>query len=134
MAQIPSHKRIIRDLFPADLTWMPRLLSPLNKFMEDVTSGFNKRLTIADNFDGEIKSVVFNGTYPVNLAWNRPSKATIGLIGKIEMVDGSDITLSQAIVLNWQYNQSGQIQINDVIGLDDTVSKQYRLTLVFLVG
>ena len=134
MAQIPTNKRILRELFPSDLSWMPRLLAPLNKFMEDVVAALNKRLTIAENMDAEIKSVVVGGSYPVALAWTRPTKATIGLIGKIELVDGGDVSLSAAVMLNWIYNQAGQIEISDVIGLDDTSTKQYRLTLVFFTG
>lgn len=134
MATIPSLKKILRDRFPSDLKWMPSLLNPLNKFMEDVTLGLNKRLTITDNFDGKILSVEVDGTYPKNLAWDRSLQPKVGWIGKIQRSSGDAVSLSNAIFLVWSFNQEGQIQIDDVPGLDDATNKKYLLTLTFLVN
>jgi hypothetical protein len=134
MAQIPSFRRILRERFPTDLEWMDALLSPLNKFMEDVTLALQKRLTIADNLDGEVKTIEVNGTYPVKLAWGRTQKPTIGYLGGLELSDGTTVTLSNAITPLWEYNQAGEVQINDVVGLDDSSTKKYKVKMVFLVG
>ena len=134
MAQIPSFKRVIRENFPSDVKWLSRLLDPINSFMEDITLAFHNRLTIAENMDAEIRVVTVGGSYPVQFSWGRASKPTIGLIGKIERTDGTDVSLSSAISLNWTYTQKGEISIDDVVGLDDASDKKYNLRLVFFVN
>ena len=134
MAQVPSFKKILRAKFPQDLKWIPLLLGPLNSFMEDVQLGLNKRLNITQNFDGEVKSIKLDGTYPIKLAWGRDSKPTIGFIGSIAMLDGSDVTLAGAVFPLWEFNQQGNIQINQIVGLsDDAADKKYNITMIFLV-
>ena len=134
MASIPSFKRILREKFPSDLKWMGLLLTPLNSFMEDISLALNKRLTISQNMDAELKQITVNGSYPVKVSWGRPSRPTVGLIGKIERSDNSSVSLSNAASLVWSYNQAGQIQIDGMPGLDDTSIKQYKITLVFYTG
>ena len=133
MAQIPSFRRILREKFPSDVSWIGGLLGPINSFMEDVSLALNKRLTLSANFDGETKQVIVDGTYPVKLSWGRSVKPSIGLIGGIQKTDNSNVSLSAAVSLNWKYDQNGQIQIVDVVGLDDASDNKYTLKLIFLV-
>lgn len=134
MAKVPSFTKILREKFPGDLPWINNLLQPINSFMNDVKQAFENRFTISENFDGEVKEVTVNGSYPVKMSWGRTQKPSIGIIGKVEMTDGSDVTLPAAISLVWKYNNASEIQIDDVIGLDDSSTKKYKLKLIFLVG
>jgi len=130
--RIPSFKKILIERF-ADNIWIKQLLDPLNSFMDDMINGLNNQLTITENLAGEVKVVKVTGDYPVKLSWGPISKPTIGLIGKIETVDRQPFTLSTPVTLLWSFTQSGQVSIDDLVGLDDSLSKQYDITLVFLV-
>lgn len=134
MASPPSYSRILREKFPADLTWLQQLIQPLNSFMTDVSQALTNRLTVGENMDAELKDVTCDGVYPIKVAWSRTTKPGYGIIGKVEMLDGSSVTLPAALTLVWSFNQAGQIEISDVIGLDDTSTKKYRLKLMFFVG
>jgi len=134
MSAPPKSKKILIESFnPDQKSWIKTLLSPLNKFMDDVSNALDKRLTLSENFDAEIKNVTVDNQYPLSLAWGRSSKPTIGYIGKIERVDGADVNLSSAITLIWSFNQEGEVVIQDIVGLDDSSSNKYRLNLVFHV-
>lgn len=135
MARVPSFKKVLKERIPSEyVKWMQFVLNPLNSFMEDVTLAFNKRLTIFENMDAEVKTVTVSGSYPIKLSWNRPSKPTIGQIGKIERPNGQSVSLSNAIFMVWDFNQKGEIEVSAIQGLDDSSTKTYKLTLVFWVG
>jgi len=129
----PSFKKILAERFPNQGQWLGGLLEPINSFFDDVVNGLNKRLTITDNFDGEIKTITANGTYPINLAWNRASRPTDGWVTSIRRTDGSDLDTTTAVSVFWSFNQEGQVVITDLPGLDDTATKQYTIRIIFLV-
>lgn len=134
MATAPSFTKILREKFPSDLTWLGNLLTPLNSFMSDVSLALANRLTVGQNMDAELKTITCDGVYPITLAWGRTQKPGYGIIGKVEREDGSSVTLPAAITMVWSFNQAGEIEISDVIGLDDTAIKKYILKTIFLVG
>jgi hypothetical protein len=131
MAQTPKVKQLIPQDYPTESSWISKLISPLNSFMRSVTDALNNKLTVSENMDGGIKSVIVAGS-AVKIAWDM-QKPTVAFIGNIERVDGSAVSLPAAITLVWKYTQDNKIEITDVVGLDDSSSKQYRLTIMFLV-
>ena len=133
--RVPSFKKILMERFPEQSDWIQPLIDPLNTFMLELVAGIHKRLTVTENMDGEIKTVTMAGSSePIKLAWGQSQKPRLGIIGKISKVDGSAVSLSQAISLAWSYNQQGEVQIDDVVGLDDSLSNQYILEILFLVN
>lgn len=134
MAVAPNFTKILREKFPSDLTWLGNLLTPLNSFMNDISLAMANRLTIGENMDAELRTVTVDGTYPVKLSWGRTKKPGYAIIGGIERTNGADVSLSAAIFPVWKYNQEGEIEITDVVGLDDAASKKYNLKMIFLVG
>lgn len=133
MGKIPVIRRILAENFK-DLSWMPRLASPINIFMEQTIRLFNKNLNFNDNIDGELKEFTASGTYPVNISWNRPNKPVAVWIGRVLRTDGSTVSYSAALSLKWQFNTKGEIQIDDVVGLDDSASVQYKLVIIGVTG
>lgn len=131
MAQTPSVKSLVPEDFK-EVSWIMKLITPLNSFMRSVNDALNRRLTISENMDGQILTFTASGS-EVKLAWDRSQKPTVGYIGNIEMVDGSNVVLPAAITPVWTFNQEGKIVIKDLVGLDDAITKQYKITMVFLV-
>ena len=134
MAKLPSLKSLLPDNFPEQKGWIKALLVPLNKFFTEVVDALNKKLNITDNLDGEVIEFTVDGNYPKELAWPRKQKPRIGWIGKVSRADGSDVSLSAGISPVWIYTQDGLISISDIVGLDDSASKKYVITMVFLVN
>jgi hypothetical protein len=132
MATPPSVKQlIVEDLKDAG-AWINKLVTPLNSFMRSVTDAFNKRITITENMDAEILTFTASGS-EVKLAWGRSQKPTVGWIGNIERVDGSAVSLTAAVTPVWTFSQDNKIVIKDLAGLDDSTSKTYKITMIFMV-
>lgn len=134
MARLPTVKSLTIEAFKDQASWISPLISALNSFMRSVVDGLNNNLTIGENLKGEVKTFKANGTYPIKLKWEKGDKPTIAWIGNVVRTNGAAIDFTAAPFLSWTFNQEREIQINDIIGLDDTNSKTYNVTVVFLVG
>lgn len=134
MARIPPLARLQLEDFPKQTEWIGRLLEPLNSFFERVTSALNKSLTITDNFLGAIKTVELNGTWPVKVAWELPQRPVTVLVGQIVRSDNTAFTLTDAVQVQWTFNQNGQLQINGVTGVTPSSGTKYTVTLECKAG
>ena len=133
MSKIPTLKKILQENFP-DLPWMNQLAAPINTFIEEVTRAFNKRITFSDNFDGEVYEILTDGTYPLNISWNRPTKPRAVWIGAIRRLDGASASLSNAVQIDWTYNNKAEIQIDNIIGLGASGTDKFYVTLIGVTG
>ena len=57
MAKIQAVKRLVKEDFPDQTSWIEKLLQPLNSFMESTSAAINGSLTITDNLDAKIVTV-----------------------------------------------------------------------------
>lgn len=56
-------KRLIKEEFPEDIrSWIDKLLSTVNLFMEDVYRLHDKNINISDNLDGQVNTINFDGS------------------------------------------------------------------------
>ncbi len=133
MAKLPSLLNISPESF-ADVKWMPRLLGPVNLFMQSVVAAFNKQLTIEDNFAGKVMSAVLDGTMPMKLAWPLGAHPMLVVVGQVARVDGVSFTAADTVGIQWSFNQASQLQIDSVTGITPSASIRYRLTLLCLTG
>lgn len=133
MAKIPQLQRLLAENFP-NQAWIEPLIRNLNQFMDEVISGLNKELTIEDNMAAMIKVVEVDGVYPLKLAWNLSRRPISTVVGNVELSDGTPLTLSTAVQVQWSYNQAGQFQIDNVVGITPTTGAKYKLTLEIKAG
>lgn len=135
MAKLPSFRRIAADQVSKDYPDLAELLiAPLNNFMESLTRALNKQLNFNDNIDAQVITLTANGIYPLRVKWDRPSKPVALWIGRIARVDGAAAALSAAVTMDWTFNQNGQIEIADFVGLPDSVTNQYLVTVLGVTG
>lgn len=134
MAAIPPVRRLSTEDFPEQAKWIDKLLGPINAYMEQTTTALNRGLTIGDNFAGQVRTVELNGTFPVKLAWSLSSRPVAVLVGNTVLSSGAALTLTDAVQVQWSYNQSAQLQIDGVVGVTPTAAAKYKLTLVVLTG
>ncbi|MFW7382365.1 MAG: hypothetical protein ACOH5I_26445 [Oligoflexus sp.] len=131
MAKLPSVKRILPESF-ADLKleWLPRLLSPINSYMEDNYRALNRGLTFTDNFAAQINSVTYTGA-SVKFAWNQASKPIGCTIQNVRRINGNT-NITAAYALQWAW--TGDSVTLTVPGLPATASDKYEITLLTITG
>lgn len=133
MGRVPAIRRILPESFTS-LSWMPKLAAPINIFMEETIRLFQKNLNFTDNFDGQLITITAEGLYPILIKWDRPSKPTAVWIGGVQRTDGSNISFTVAPFVVWTFNESRQIEISDILGLNDSSTIKYNLTLIGVTG
>lgn len=133
MARIPTLTKILQENFP-DSPDIQRLSGILNQFMLETIKAFDKQLTIVDNLDGEIKTITVDGNFPLYLSWTRAKKPVVCFLGAMRRVDGTTFSLTDAVSVDWEFDNSGRINLKGLPGLTSSSSAQYEVKLVFLVG
>lgn len=134
MAQVPSKRRLVVEDFKSQISWIEKLIQPINEYMDSTTAALNKALTIRDNFAGDIQTIELDGTWPVKVACRLPSRPVAVIVGNTVKSSGASLTLSNAVQVQWSFNQSGQLQIDGVVGITPTSAVKYKVTLVILTG
>lgn len=134
MARIPPLSRLTAEDFKEQNKWIDRLLSPINIFFERMTTALNRGLTIQDNFSGAIKTIEFNGTMPVRVAWDLPVRPMTVIVGNVYRTDGTSFTLTEAIQVQWSFNQAGQLQIDTIVGITPSATEKYKVVLECKTG
>jgi hypothetical protein len=133
MANVPTIRRLLLEDFPDQAEWIAKLISPINTQMEQIVAALNKQLTIEQNMAGSIRTVELDGTFPVKIAWTGSRPVSV-LVGNVYRSDGTSFTLTDAVQVQWQFNQSGQLQIDTVTGITPSTSAKYKLVLECKAG
>lgn len=129
----PNKNKIVLESFnDVEGSWFPRLASILNSLIVGLTSMFDKNLTVTDNLDGQINTVILDGTWPVKFAWSRRAAPSAIIVGKLSRVDGQATNLAAAYSIDWSY-ANGVVSLADTPGLTPSSTNKYYLTLVGLV-
>ncbi len=134
MAALPPIRRLLIEDFATQKKWISPLLLILNNFFEAVVNALNKNLTLADNTSGDIKKMTFSGTLPVSVTWTKPLPPTSVIVGNCARVDGTTVTITNAIGITWTMLNSTTLQVTSVVGITPTATAQYILTLVCFQG
>ena len=134
MSKLPPSQKISQEDFPEQSKWIDRLIAPINSFMERLTAVLNKGITVNDNMSGAITTVELNGTWPVKIAWNLSQRPVSVLVGNVYLSSGSTFTLTDAVQVQWQFNQSGQLQIDGVTGITPSSTTKYKVVLECKTG
>lgn len=134
MAQLPNQRKILPEDFPDQKAWIPQLLSPINRFFEDVVRALNKGLTIKDNFDGELITAIIDGVYPLDINWTRPNPPKAAFIGQCREITGNHTTFTDPLFLDWEYTAAGKFRINSVVGLTASSAIKFNATIIVFTG
>jgi hypothetical protein len=132
MAKQVQIQRLLTEDF-AGQKWAEKLIVPLNTFMESVQQALTNGLTVNDNLSGAIKTVEVDGTWPVKLAWSRGRPVSV-LVGNVVRSDGASFVLTDAVQVQWQFNQSGQLQIDGITGITPSSANKYKITIEAKTG
>jgi hypothetical protein len=135
VSTLPPIQRLSLEDFPTDQKkWLGKLLSPLNQFMESVYQSLNQGLTLKDNMAATVLETQLEGQFPAKMSWTLKSKPVAVLLGQVERVDGTTVSLASAVGLRWSYNGQGTLQIDQITGITPSSTVKYRVTLVCFTG
>jgi hypothetical protein len=136
MAVLPATKKITRaDLGKDAPDWVNNLLEPLNSFIEQIYTSFNRNITLPENVASQIITVEINttstyssGDFPsINFKRTLARKANLLIIGKAVESESSNFT--NGVFPTWDDN-NGTIAINYISGLAN--SKKYYFTFLLI--
>jgi len=115
--QLPVTSRLAVEDFPDQKSWIGKLLSPFNSFLQNVSYALNGSLTFGQNIQGQEQLLDF--TYNTN---SLPLKFSISLTVKplqLAIVQATEnLSTPVALVCAWQVN-NGQVWITDVTKLSN---------------
>lgn len=102
--------------FPKEVQeWIGKLISPLNDFIKQSVAIVNDGIVFPDNFIGQ--EFVFSFTYqsdaltlPQSFRWTRPAKPLA-----LQIVAATENDAPVIVLAAWQYTQSGQIQLTQIV-------------------
>lgn len=131
----PSATNLSREDFPAQASWIDRLLRPLNQFMVEVSKlfQFNTLEALGDLRFAELvittdASAVTN-SFPIKLAHGLRRKPRGVFIAGLENVTAGS-TFTTAPQLTWDLVSSSEVRIRHITGL--TTSTKYRVVFLLL--
>lgn len=135
MASLPPIVRLVLETFPKEeQKWLGLLLQPLNQFIEATYAALNRGLTLKENLAADIRELNADSTGPFKLAWNLNQRPVAVHIGNLRRTDGSTFTLGAAVSIRWSFTQTGELQIDQIIGITPTATAKYTFTLVCFTG
>ena len=133
MAELPEYRKFGSEAFSSPSS-LSKLAGSLNRFFEGVIRALNKNLNIKENFDGEVITVLVDGSsFPLDIKWTRPTPPAVVWIGKVRETDVEHTTLTSAFSIDWEYSTKGFLRILSTPGISYT-SKKYHITIVALTG
>ncbi len=133
MAKLPKQKKILPDQFPKQ-DFMPELLTPLNSFMDDVTSALNKSLTFKENIAGEVLTVTIDGIYPIDVLWTNKSRPVAAWLGYCRELSGVHTNFTDPLFLDWEMAANDKFRINNITGLAASNTHKYQVVIIAING
>jgi hypothetical protein len=126
-----SPRRFTLEDFKEQQGWIGQLLSPLNQTIQELFTGFNNNLTIADNLRQEIKDIrLVNETsnFPIKFK-TKFTQNPKGL--QVIYCAGSDgVALTATPWITWVYN-NGQIEISSITSLVASTTYTIRILVIY---
>ena len=133
MAKLPPIKRLTKEDMKEAPSWIDRLLSPLNQFLDSVYRALNGQITFGDNitaqrFTTELTAgaAATNNTFKFTPTLNKRPEF---LIWKVYEKDVNYTAIGSAVWIDWHYD-GDFVQISAITGLTDT--KSYIINLLII--
>lgn len=114
-------------------TSLEELIKLTNEFFRGIIYALNRRLTVSENMDGEVRVIELDGNFPVTFKWTRPTPPKAIWPVRVQRKDGTATALSAGFIVEWAY-EDGVVSIVNTPGLTSSTSDTYKLTLISLVG
>lgn len=129
--RIPEFRQIVREDFPG-VSWIDKLIRPINLALGQIVAGLRNGLTLAENMNAEVRTVDLSGTsFPFKFTTAVRGKVVGLWVGKSSELVGRDEIPSPAGWVSWEQNgQSVTLKSADWF----EAGKTYRLTLILVGG
>lgn len=131
MAKLPPISRFLREDFQ-EVSWIEKLLQPLNQFMTLVYSALNANLTLGENMRAQIKELSIttdgSGDATASFAWGLTSIPTDLWVSRVVSVGTAP---TAAVSVDWSYDGQA-INITQFHGLAS--SSTYRIRMIAMAN
>jgi hypothetical protein len=138
VSKLPQIRRLLVEDFLDQKSWISKLFTPINNFMESVQTIFSRGITINDNMAGSVQSVVFNSrptvAVPMPLKWDLNVKPTAVIVGNVQRKDLADWFCTYTVGVQWKWDVNQGLRLTNISGLAPSVTDQYIITLVIFSG
>ena len=126
MAKISATKKLVIEDYPTEVKkWIPRMIDPLNRFLEQVYGALVRGLTFRDNLKAQVIEVeIGEGVTETAVRYSLNERPTALVLGKLRTQN--DESPTAAFSMSWQIYDD-QIRIT-WLGLD--ANTKYRATLI----
>lgn len=126
----PDYRQIVREDFPG-VSWIDKLIRPINVALGQIVSGLRNGLSFAENLNAEVRTVDLTGTsFPFKFTTSVKGKVVGLWVGRSSELIGRDEIAAPAGWVSWEQNGTS-VTLKSADWFE--AGKTYRLTL-FLVG
>lgn len=135
--KLPQVQRILREDIPEAPSWIAKLLSPLNIFIDALYSGLNKNITHDENIDCQFRDLGFTtlSTYTsydwdvISFTRTTKNKAKGVILLDIRVDSDYFSPITSATSLSWQ-EVNGKIQIEYIAGLANSTTYTGKVLVI----
>ncbi len=123
MASLPVIKRFLTEDFPKQADWIGGLFYPLNQLLNTIYSALNNGVTLAQNVQAQVKTLLVSGASPViSFPYQFSPSSPLGV-----SIIASTAVQKVALGCTWTFN-AGTVTVT-VQGLSPSTSS----TITFVV-
>lgn len=108
MRQIKATQRLVVEDFPGQKDWIPKLLSPINRFITEVVASING--SVAETVEKEFDFVYHANAFPVGFKWRQAAKPNSLQVLQI-LEDGIPIIG----LVSWGYTADGLVNLTSAV-------------------
>ena len=138
MSDIPQIRRLLTEDFNEQKSWIAKLFSPLNVFMDGVLAALSRGITIRQNMAADIKTFEIDKAPTVAdywpVSWSLPVPPLCVHVASVTRKDGADFTLAAAVGVQWKYDSIKGFRITNIVGVTPSTANVYVLTLTVFTG
>ena len=129
MSKLPQIRRLVREDFP-EVTWIDKLLFPINQFFQATYDALDKQLTLVENGICQANSFYFKRnavTMPLSFTWNGKKYPTDLIVTKVVFDDGTAPTA--AVFAHWNFDGTN-VNITEFYGIDTAKQVTIRVLAI----
>lgn len=127
MSLVPTLKRLVVEDFPEQQSWIGKLVSPLNLFVQAVNAALGNGLTWSENIAGAVRTLdIRSGDTLTFSSAFKPIGVWVVAVSPLEV----GAVCTAAVFADWEWTQSGSVNVKNLFGL--TAGKKYKVTFLLL--
>lgn len=135
--RIPKNKRYYVEDFEKQKEWIGNLINPLNTFIEEVILCFDKGISVNENTNSSIVSVLFDRvpsvSNPIIVKWDSKVSPMSMIVGNVALATGT-LTITGSVFAEWKFTSTKGLQVTNLFGVTPSKTNQCYITFNIFAG